>query len=83
MFSMWEPTSGTIRRGGVMGRNADGVLPIAYNPQGDSRNGSLVPGKEGGEARLVPLQRLDEYIQVNISCPERIKCIKIDVEGFE
>jgi len=60
-----------------------GVLPIAYNPQGDSRNATLVPGKKAEVTRDVPVQRLDEYILQNIPSPERIKVIKIDVEGFE
>jgi FkbM family methyltransferase len=62
---------------------AAGVLPIAYNPQGDSRNATLVPGKKAEVTRDVPVQRLDEYILQNIPSAERIKIIKIDVEGFE
>jgi hypothetical protein len=31
----------------------------------------------------VPVKRLDDYILDNISSPERIKLVKIDVEGFE
>ena len=62
---------------------SDGVLPIAYNPQGDSRNATLVPGKHFAESIQVPVRRLDDYILANISSPERIKAIKIDVEGFE
>jgi FkbM family methyltransferase len=61
----------------------EGSLPIAYNPQGDSRNASLVPGKHSGQIRQVPVRRLDKYIEENISSPERISLIKIDVEGFE
>jgi len=61
----------------------DGVLPIAWNPQGDSRNATLVPGTQSAVTREVPVQRLDEYIQAKISSPERIRLIKIDVEGFE
>jgi FkbM family methyltransferase len=62
---------------------AEGFLPLAYNPDGDSRNATLVPGKHYAETRQVPVYRLDEYIASNISSPERIKVIKIDVEGFE
>lgn len=61
----------------------EGFLPIAYNPAGDSRNATLVPGKHFPEARQVPVKRLDQYIKENIPAPERIKLIKIDVEGFE
>jgi FkbM family methyltransferase len=60
-----------------------GLLPIAFNPQGDSRNATLVPGKVAVETRVVPVQRLDDYISRNISSPQRIRVIKIDVEGFE
>jgi FkbM family methyltransferase len=63
--------------------DVDGVLPIAYNPHGDSRNATLVPGKQSEVTREVPVQRLDEYIRAKISSPERIRLIKIDVEGFE
>ncbi len=63
--------------------DADGTLPIAFNPERDSRNATLVPGKHFAETREVPVKRLDEYIQANISSPERIRLIKIDVEGFE
>lgn len=61
----------------------DGVLPIHYNPVGDSRNATLVP-KEKAEATVeVPVVRLDQYIEANIERPERVSVIKIDVEGFE
>jgi FkbM family methyltransferase len=60
-----------------------GLLSIGYNPQGDARNATLVPGKQRIENRQVPVWRLDEYIEENISSPERIRVIKIDVEGFE
>jgi FkbM family methyltransferase len=63
--------------------DADGILPIAYNPDRDSRNATLVPGKHFAETREVPVRRLDEYIKAKIPSPERIKVIKIDVEGFE
>jgi len=62
---------------------AEGRLPIAFNLQGDSRNASLVPGKEAAESREVLVWRLDDYIFRSISTPERIRIIKIDVEGFE
>ena len=62
---------------------AEGILPIAFNPDGDSRNATLVPGKHFPESRQVRVQRLDDYIAGNIQSPERIKLIKIDVEGFE
>ncbi len=56
---------------------AAGFLPIAFNPQGDSRNATLVPGKKAAETREVPVLRLDEYITRNIPSPERIRVIKI------
>ena len=61
----------------------NGTLPIAYDPNGDSRNATLVPGKRAAVTREVPVRRLDEYIGAAVSSPERIKVIKIDVEGFE
>ena len=60
-----------------------GSLPISYEPQGGSRNASFVPDGAGSITRQVPVVRLDDYIFRNISEPERIKFIKIDVEGFE
>jgi FkbM family methyltransferase len=60
-----------------------GFLPIAFNPDGDSRNATLVPGKNFPESRQVEVLRLDDYIAANIRSPQRIKVIKIDVEGFE
>lgn len=62
---------------------SEGFLPIAFNLQGDSRNATLVPGKKAAETRDVPVRRLDDYITRNIKSAERIKIIKIDVEGFE
>ena len=61
----------------------EGYLSLAYNPEGDSRNATLVPGKRFAEVRSVPVRRLDAYIRANISSPQRIRVIKIDVEGFE
>ncbi|MDE3198390.1 MAG: FkbM family methyltransferase [Acidobacteriota bacterium] len=61
----------------------EGVLPISYNPDGDSRNATLVPGKQSPATKQVPVRRLDEYAATQISSPERIRLIKIDVEGFE
>jgi FkbM family methyltransferase len=63
-----------------------GSLTIAYNPEGDIRNATLVPGKQGEQrpqTRQVPVLRLDQYIADRIEEPSRIKLIKIDVEGFE
>jgi hypothetical protein len=62
---------------------ADGVAQIAYNPEGDSRNATLVPGKDFSRKREVKVRRLDEYIKNGITSPQRISLIKIDVEGFE
>jgi hypothetical protein len=42
-----------------------------------------VPGKHFSETRQVRVRRLDDYIAESIASPERIKLIKIDVEGFE
>lgn len=61
----------------------DGFLPIAFNPDGDSRNATLVPGKQYPQTREVRVRRLDDYIGENINSPQRIGLIKIDVEGFE
>ena len=58
-------------------------LALAPLLQGDSRNASLVPGKEAAERRDVLVWRLDDYIFRSIPTPERIRIIKIDVEGFE
>jgi FkbM family methyltransferase len=67
----------------ALGESA-GLLPISYDPNGDSRNATLVPGKESGKRALqVPVKRLDDYILENIGSPQRIKIIKIDVEGYE
>ena len=60
-----------------------GSLSIGLNPQGDMRNATLVPGKHTSETREVPVCRLDDYIFEHIAAPERIRIIKIDVEGFE
>jgi len=59
------------------------VSSIAFNPLGDVRNATLVPGRRSTSAREVPVWRLDDYICENIASPERIQLIKIDVEGFE
>ena len=63
----------------------DDVLPISYNPDGDSRNATLISGtgNKAGQVREVPVLRLDEYIRTHIPNPEKICLIKIDVEGFE
>lgn len=61
----------------------EGVLPISYDPNGESRNASLLPGPSGVATQNVPVKRLDDYIRDCISSPRRIKLIKIDVEGFE
>jgi len=61
----------------------EGVLPISYDPKGESRNATLVPGQKCVVTEGVPVKRLDDYIRSKISSPERIKLIKIDVEGFE
>jgi FkbM family methyltransferase len=64
----------------------DGSLAIAYNPNGEARNASLVPHKTRDlrvQTKQVPVRRLDEYIAQSIASPEKIRLIKIDVEGFE
>lgn len=60
----------------------DGMLPISC-PTGDARNATLVRGEADTASRQVPVRRLDNYISENIGSPERIKFIKIDVQGFE
>jgi FkbM family methyltransferase len=60
-----------------------GTLSIGFNPEGDMRNATLVPGKKNPQTREVPVWRLDDYIAEKIFSPERIEMIKIDVEGFE
>jgi FkbM family methyltransferase len=61
----------------------NGEFPIAYDPAGESRNATLVPGNNYSKVIQVQVKRLDDYIRETISSPERIKIIKIDVEGFE
>jgi FkbM family methyltransferase len=58
-------------------------LPIGFDPVGESRNATLVPGYNTPVRYKVPVKRLDAYIRDAIASPERIKLIKIDVEGFE
>jgi FkbM family methyltransferase len=62
---------------------SEGFLPIAFNPDGDSRNATLVPGKDYPQSRQVRVRRLDDYIAETVKAPQRISLIKIDVEGFE
>ncbi len=66
----------------ALGENP-GVLSISYDSKGDSRNATLVPGKNSADSVQVSVKRLDEYILQNIESPQRITVIKIDVEGFE
>jgi len=61
----------------------ESLISISYNPQSDSRNATLVPGKNCTKNFEVTVKRLDEYIVSHVQKPERIKVIKIDVEGFE
>jgi FkbM family methyltransferase len=61
----------------------EGMVPISFEPEGEARNASLVPGKICSNTIQVPVKRLDDYIFANIPSPERIKVVKIDVEGFE
>jgi FkbM family methyltransferase len=61
----------------------EGSLPICFDPVGSSRNATLVPGYDMPVRYEVPVKRLDAYIREAIISPERIKLIKIDVEGFE
>lgn len=60
-----------------------GTLALSYDPNGDSRNATLVPGHDFPVAMQVPVIRLDEYLLNQVENPGRIKLIKIDVEGFE
>jgi hypothetical protein len=60
-----------------------GCSTISYDPRGGSRNATLVPSSSGPINLSVPVIRLDDYIFEHIDRPERIRLIKIDVEGFE
>jgi FkbM family methyltransferase len=46
-----------------------GTLSIGFNPEGDMRNATLVPGKKNPQTREVPVWRLDDYIADKISSP--------------
>jgi FkbM family methyltransferase len=61
----------------------EGRLSIGFDPNGDMRNASLVPGKKSPMTREVPVWRLDKYIAEKIADPKRVRFVKIDVEGFE
>lgn len=61
----------------------EGMLPIAFDPNGDSRNATLVPGYSRPRCDEVRVTRLDAYISEFVGSPGRIRFIKIDVEGFE
>jgi FkbM family methyltransferase len=61
----------------------EGMLSIGFDPAGESRNATLVPGYNTPTRYEVPVKRLDAYIKESITRPESIKLIKIDVEGFE
>jgi len=52
-------------------------------PEGDARNATLVPGKQNTDVRQVPVKRLDDYITANVRSPEKIRVIKLDVQGYE
>jgi len=58
------------------------IVSIAC-PQGDARNATLVAGKDYTDIRQVPVKRLDDYIADNVRSPEKLKLIKLDVQGFE
>jgi FkbM family methyltransferase len=60
----------------------DGILPI-FCPEGDARNATLISGKDYTDARQVPVKRLDDYIAAHVRSPEKIRVIKLDVQGFE
>jgi FkbM family methyltransferase len=61
----------------------EGSLPICFDPDGESRNATLVPGYNAPKHYDVPVKRLDAYIRESVPHPEHVKVIKIDVEGFE
>jgi FkbM family methyltransferase len=61
----------------------EGTLSIGFDPAGESRNATLVPGYQTPVRYEVPVRRLDTYIRESVAHPERVKLIKIDVEGFE
>jgi FkbM family methyltransferase len=60
----------------------EGILPM-FCPEGDARNSTLVSGKDHPDARQVSVKRLDDYIAANVRAPEKIRVIKLDVQGFE
>ncbi len=60
----------------------NGVLPISC-PKGDARNATLVRGKDFTDVRQVEVKRLDDYIAAHVRSPEKIRVIKLDVQGFE
>src|SRR5580704_11091681 len=60
----------------------NGMLPISC-PNGDARNATLVAGKNSADIRQVQVKRLDDYIAANVRSPEKIRIIKLDVQGFE
>lgn len=60
----------------------NGVLPI-FCPEGDARNATLISGKAYTDTRQVPVKRLDDYIAAHVRSPEKIRVIKLDVQGFE
>jgi FkbM family methyltransferase len=61
----------------------EGVLPISFDPAGQARNATLVPGYKYPTRYEVLVKRLDTYIHDSVVHPERIRVIKIDVEGSE
>ena len=61
----------------------EGALTIGFDPIGEARNATLVPGYNTPIRYKVPVKRLDAYIYDSVAHPQRIKVIKIDVEGFE
>jgi FkbM family methyltransferase len=60
-----------------------GMRQISYPPLGGSGLASLVPRAIKESTAPVEVKRLDRYIFANIKNMNKIKMIKIDVEGYE
>ncbi len=65
--------------------NRDATITVSGDDRSIGSNsmvpGFLAGGKEPGEPQIVPVRRLDEYIEINKL--SNVSLIKIDVEGFE
>jgi FkbM family methyltransferase len=57
-----------------------GELAISFDPEGDARQATLLPGKEYARSYSVDVMRFDDYAERNCVA---VDLVKIDVEGFE